>query len=93
MNSNWLSLKATLLSQPKPEPSRTHGNAPRPRKRRKAGAHPHSNAAGDESGQEREGAMDVRGSNTGLTDVVALDCEMVGVGRNGSKNALARWGV
>lgn len=31
-----------------------------------------------------------KGSETGLTPVLALDCEMVGVGREGSRSALAR---
>lgn len=33
------------------------------------------------------------GSNTGLTPLVALDCEMVGVGPGGVRSALARVAV
>ena len=33
------------------------------------------------------------GSRAGLTPVVALDCEMVGVGPEGTRSALARWAL
>lgn len=73
-NSNWVALKTVAATKRPPLPAHV-------RKRLMAAA------GGGEGSGRRPGVV---GDETKLTKVLALDCEMVGVGPNGTESALAR---
>ena len=87
-SSNWLTLKAALQQhhqhqqqqqqhqQPKP-PSSTPSHRKTARRPKPALSTPADGTA-------------AKADNAELTDIVALDCEMVGVGSGGTRSALAR---
>ena len=76
---NWLALKAALQQQQQ---------QPQYRRQHAAKKGPLPLAKAQQGLQQND--LGVRGSETGVTPVVALDCEMVGVGPMGAKSALAR---
>ncbi|GLI66804.1 hypothetical protein VaNZ11_010714 [Volvox africanus] len=87
VNSNWESLKCVVAAAKKPPPP----DHVLKRRRAKAAAA----AAGEGGGAGAATAAPGRrpgmvGNDTGLTKVLAIDCEMVGVGPKGSKSVLAR---
>ncbi|GIL65221.1 hypothetical protein Vafri_19036 [Volvox africanus] len=86
INSNWESLKCVVAAAKKPPP---------PDHVLKRRARAATAAAGEGGGAATATAAPGRrpgmvGNDTGLTKVLAIDCEMVGVGPKGSKSVLAR---
>ncbi|GLC37592.1 hypothetical protein PLESTB_001669900 [Pleodorina starrii] len=87
-NSNWEALKPAVAASKRPPPPE-HVIKARARKAAAAVAAAGGGAAATAAaaGGRRPG---LAGSDTGLTKVLAIDCEMVGVGPRGVQSALAR---
>ena len=101
--SNWERLQATIkLDKPHAPQQSASANAAAPghdRGVRKPGMRPRKRRALAKLAQHaqshrvegvRDGALVPKGPGTEATEVVALDCEMVGVGVEGKRSALAR---
>jgi hypothetical protein len=81
--SNWQALKQQLVEQA--------ATAPKWKRRPRAGAAAGAGGAGEgPAGKKPIGAI---GTSAALTQVVAVDCEFVGVGPGGESDALARVSV
>ncbi|KAK9804077.1 hypothetical protein WJX73_003365 [Symbiochloris irregularis] len=94
-SANWLAIKAALHKQQQQQQQngQAKGNS-FGRKRRKLHAMRDLSMQvqdRDRAGlQAKRGPVEARGNATGPTAVMALDCEMVGVGPQGVRSALAR---
>ena len=79
---NWLALKAALHQQKQQHKQYKHRLKPH------KAASPPAVVAPDTQLQQQ--GLNARSSNSDVTSVLALDCEMVGVGPMGIRSALAR---
>lgn len=82
--SNWAALKAAMDAAKQPRPAHWRGKRKADQGEAAAGGGGGAQAAAPAS------RLQSMGSDTAPTKVVAIDCEMVGVGPNGDRSVLAR---
>ncbi|GFR45736.1 hypothetical protein Agub_g7152, partial [Astrephomene gubernaculifera] len=88
INANWQSLKEAVAAAKRPPPPEHIQK--KIRRRQEAAAAAAGASAGDAAATAGGRRPGVVGSDTGLTKVLAIDCEMVGTGPKGSVSTLAR---
>ncbi|GAB4817053.1 hypothetical protein N2152v2_004099 [Parachlorella kessleri] len=86
VGSNWAALKTALAQQ------QQHSSAGGGKRGRQRGQGVREGAEEDATQEAKPGGKlpSSMGSDQGLTKVLAIDCEMVGVGPDGTRSALAR---
>ncbi|CAL5006661.1 unnamed protein product [Urochloa decumbens] len=82
LNPNWAQLQSKLPQRP----AATHLG----KRKHDAGPPPQPPASSEPSPAEEEVKLEPTSDDASLTKAVAIDCEMVGVGSDGSKSALGR---
>lgn len=90
IGSNWKALQQRLAAEALDKQQQQQGNGYIPRKRFRKGANTAGTLQPSNGGLTGGKQIGSIGHTAGATAVLALDCEMVGVGPGGERDALAR---